>query len=451
MSIPRPLLIVLALLALVSIATPAWLVVHAPDVPARIASKVKRPQRVVPKAEVPEVEPIEFQELAPQDARAYNASIPFSTAPNPAARPFRIFGTPEDRARAVDCLAAAVIYEAGDDATGEKAVAQVVLNRVRHPAFPKTVCGVVFQGSERKTGCQFTFTCDGAMMRSVVPAAWERARAIATAALTGTVDRRVGHATHYHTDWVVPYWSASLDKITEVHTHLFFRWSGWWGTPPAFNRAYAGAEPTIVQLARLSPAHANGVPAEALAVTDPALAGTAIPKGLEQDENSFLVTLDPKLTPDTYPALAQRTCGDRPYCKFMAWSARVGAPAALPITPVQQRAMGFSYLRDRAFGFEKALWNCAEFKRDRPVECMKAQLSITMAAPPPRDFTYDAAPGSVLKGIAGADATRPTGPDPLTGVRRKSTLPDRVPMILDEKTAPVVAPPPAKATRPARD
>ena len=105
-------------------------------------------------------------------------------------------------------------YEARDD--GQAAVAQVVLNRLRHPLFPKTVCGVVFQGSQKTTGCQFTFTCDGAMLRYTPAAAgWSRARDIARLALNGSVYAPVGHATHYHTDWVVPYWSASLEKITE--------------------------------------------------------------------------------------------------------------------------------------------------------------------------------------------------------------------------------------------
>ena len=99
-----------------------------------------------------------------------------------------------------------MVYEAGDDPAGQRAVAQVVLNRVRHPAFPKTVCGVVFEGQDRTTGCQFTFSCDGALTRwSPSPALWTAARQIATAALTGTVYRPVGYATHYHTDWVVPY------------------------------------------------------------------------------------------------------------------------------------------------------------------------------------------------------------------------------------------------------
>ena len=214
-------------------------------------------QRVVPKTELPPVEPVELQAVAPEDAKAFNDTVPFSTAPNPAARPFTFSGRADARARAIDCLAVGVLYEAGDDTEGERAVAQVVLNRVRHPAFPKSVCGVVFQGSERSTGCQFSFACDGAMGRwRPNPAAWTRAREVAAAALSGSVYSKVGYSTHYHTDWVVPYWSASLDKVAAVKTHLFFRWTGWWGTPAAFLRSVSGFEPGIAALDGFSAAQA---------------------------------------------------------------------------------------------------------------------------------------------------------------------------------------------------
>jgi len=84
----------------------------------------------------------------------------------PAARALRAGGTALDQMRALTCLTQAVYYEAASEPDGgQRAVAQVVLNRVAHPAYPKTVCGVVYQGSERSTGCQFTFTCDGALAR----------------------------------------------------------------------------------------------------------------------------------------------------------------------------------------------------------------------------------------------------------------------------------------------
>src|SRR5690606_19407181 len=132
-----------------------------------------------PDRPLPVVEPLVLDASKPDEARKLNAEIAFSTAPNPAARPFTFAGDATALGRATDCLAAAMIYEAGDDAVGEQAVGQVVLNRLRHPAFPKTVCGVVFQGQERSTGCQFTFTCDGAMARIPSDAAWQRARLLA--------------------------------------------------------------------------------------------------------------------------------------------------------------------------------------------------------------------------------------------------------------------------------
>ena len=109
----------------------------------------------------------ELRAVAPQDALAINASIPLSNASNPAARPFVWTSNEESRARSIDCLTAAIYYEAArESADGQRAVAQVVLNRVRHPAYPDTVCGVVFEGAQRYTGCQFSFTCDGSLRRA---------------------------------------------------------------------------------------------------------------------------------------------------------------------------------------------------------------------------------------------------------------------------------------------
>ncbi|KAB2852447.1 MAG: cell wall hydrolase, partial [Sphingopyxis terrae] len=107
------------------------------------------PHPVAPPANVvPDVQPMEFAPVTEQDARAENDRIPFVTKGFVAARPFVYPGAGEARDRARDCMAAAMLYEAGDDGKGQLAVGQVVINRVRHPAFPKTICGVVFQGSE---------------------------------------------------------------------------------------------------------------------------------------------------------------------------------------------------------------------------------------------------------------------------------------------------------------
>ena len=116
-------------------------------------------------------------------------------------------GSHQISTRDLQCLSEALYFEArGEGVQGQKAVAEVIMNRVDHPRFPKTVCGVVFQGSDRSTGCQFTFTCDGSLARLPRPDDWDRARAIARAALSGTVEKSVGLATHYHTRWVAPYW-----------------------------------------------------------------------------------------------------------------------------------------------------------------------------------------------------------------------------------------------------
>ena len=160
--------------------------------------------------------------LSMEEAREANASIPF-VAGQGSGKSFRFHGSPAAREQAVQCLATAAVYEAGDDERGQKAVMQVVLNRLARPGYPKTVCGVVYQGSSRKTGCQFSFSCDGSQIRRPEGAGWSTARSAALRALAGHVFTPVGAATHYHADWVVPYWIGSLDKIAQVHSHIFYR------------------------------------------------------------------------------------------------------------------------------------------------------------------------------------------------------------------------------------
>ena len=160
-----------------------------------------------------------------------------------AALPYVASGDSGTFDRSLECLTQAIYYEArsqSDD--GQRAVAQVVLNRVRHPAFPNSVCGVVYQGSERTTGCQFTFTCDGSMNGGVQPYAWERARRIAEAALHGSVYRPVGLATNYHTTAIHPYWAPSLVPQVIVGAHIFYRRPGS-DTIEAFSQAPSDYEP----------------------------------------------------------------------------------------------------------------------------------------------------------------------------------------------------------------
>ena len=204
---------------------------------------------IEPAVAPPAPPPMLIRELAPEKALQVNQQIPLATGPNPAAKPFVFKGDKAARARALECLTSTVYYEAGQESTdGQRAVAQVVLNRVRHAAFPATICGVVYEGSTRATGCQFTFTCDGSLYRGPDAVGWRRAYRVAEAALAGSVYAPVGNATHYHADYVVPYWASTLAKNAVVGAHIFYRWAGGWGQPTAFTKAYAGREPNAAAL-----------------------------------------------------------------------------------------------------------------------------------------------------------------------------------------------------------
>jgi hypothetical protein len=135
--------------------------------------------------------------------------------------PFQL-GNALESSRELECLADAVYYEArGETPSGQAAVAQVVLNRVRSPKFPKTVCGVVFQ---RAAGvCQFSFACDGSMRRARDIGAWARARKVAARALAGDSSSAVGSATHFHTINVSPGWGPRMMRIAQVGMHIFYR------------------------------------------------------------------------------------------------------------------------------------------------------------------------------------------------------------------------------------
>jgi len=199
---------------------------------------------------LPMAEPQQLMPLTPAQAQAANDALPFAGNGLETAPAFRAgdsLADPLVYAAALDCLTAAVYYEAASESEqGQRAVAQVVLNRVRHPAFPARICDVVYQGSERKTGCQFTFTCDGSLTRRPNPAAWRRARQIAANALAGSIESTVGMATHYHADWVAPYWAPKLDKIAATGAHIFYRWKGYWGYRQAFNQSYRGEAATAL-------------------------------------------------------------------------------------------------------------------------------------------------------------------------------------------------------------
>ena len=199
--------------------------------------------------------PTDLRDVAPDTALQLNARVPIAGGPNPAAVPFTFGRSSADtRSRALECLTSAIYYEAGEEPlAGQQGVAQVVLNRVRHPAFPSSVCGVVYQGSTRATGCQFTFTCDGSLARAPERSSWNRAREVARAALAGFVQPSVGNATHYHANYVVPYWAATLVKTDVEGAHIFYRWAGGWGRPASFTDRWSGLEGNPAALRMAAP------------------------------------------------------------------------------------------------------------------------------------------------------------------------------------------------------
>ncbi|MBI1238957.1 MAG: hypothetical protein GC199_06390 [Alphaproteobacteria bacterium] len=124
------------------------------------------------------------------------------------------------------CLALAVYYEArGESAQGQQAVAEVIMRRVRHRDYPGSICGVVLEGQSRKTGCQFSFTCNGAMKGRKDIRLWEGALRVADYMLAGPGRNKsiTGAATHFHADYVTPYWADSLVRTVQIGNHVFYR------------------------------------------------------------------------------------------------------------------------------------------------------------------------------------------------------------------------------------
>lgn len=130
------------------------------------------------------------------------------------------------------CLTEAIYFEArGEPIRGQMAVAQVVINRLKNPAYPSSVCGVVYQNRNHRNACQFSFACDG--IRDVVrdQGAWQIATEIANATLDGRsiwLDE-VGSATHYHANYVRPNWAPTMERMAQIGSHIFYRtYGGGW-------------------------------------------------------------------------------------------------------------------------------------------------------------------------------------------------------------------------------
>jgi spore germination cell wall hydrolase CwlJ-like protein len=239
---------------------------HDPQVPAR-------PWGVTPGWENYELSgrpDLGFDAASPEELQRINAAIPAFQGMVAAAKPFAGPVDATARTRAIHCLTDAVYYEAAlEPREGQEAVAQVVLNRVRDPDFPNSVCGVVFQGADQTTGCQFSFTCDGSMARPPAAWAWKQSEDVAKRALGGYVAAPAGTATHYHADYVMPYWTPTLVKLGKFGRQIFYRWRGQSGETSAFVQRYAGREPAIDEAKYRRPKPAPDKLLQAAVVTTP--------------------------------------------------------------------------------------------------------------------------------------------------------------------------------------
>ena len=334
-------------------------------------------EQVLPLPAVPDLpatgeDTVILSQLAAGDAQARNAAVGFAAAGPGKATPFSFRGSSADRARARDCLALAGMAEAGGGDGDQRAVMQVILNRVRHPAFAKTVCGVVFEGSQRPTGCQFSFTCDGSLARRYSDAAWRAARARADEMLAGAIDATVGNATHFHANYVYPWWSDKLDKVAQVGPHIFFRWRGFWGTRNALSARYGGGEPDPLRLQEtaLTVATANPLPTlmqggEAVRsittemVNQTTEGGDATPSS--PGAGIHFVLVSPSDAPAALVDKARSLCGSEGYCRVQGWSDANNIPAKLPLTEEARRSVRFSFVSASANAAEAIFFDCHTF------------------------------------------------------------------------------------------
>ncbi|MEC7888762.1 MAG: cell wall hydrolase [Pseudomonadota bacterium] len=343
-------------------------------------------EQVLPPPAVPDLpatgeDTVILSQLAADDAQARNAAVGFAEAGPGKATPFSFRGSSADRVRARDCLALAGMAEAGGGDGDQRAVMQVILNRVRHPAFAKTVCGVVFEGSQRPTGCQFSFTCDGSLARRYSDAAWRAARARADEMLAGAIDATVGNATHFHANYVYPWWSDKLDKVAQVGPHIFFRWRGFWGTRNALSARYGGGEPDPLRLQEtaLTVATANPLPTlmqggEAVRsittelVNQTTEGGDATPSS--PGAGIHFVLVSPSDAPAALVDKARSLCGSEGYCRVQGWSDANNIPAKLPLTEEARRSVRFSFVSASANAAEAIFFDCRTFPASDVGTCL---------------------------------------------------------------------------------
>lgn len=299
----------------------------------------------------------------------------------------QFLGPAGDRDRAIDCLAIAAWYEAGDDFEGQRSVMQVVLNRVAHSGFPKSVCGVVFEGSHRATGCQFTFTCDGSIARRrPSPSAMARARAVAELALKGSPYTPVSKATHYHADYVQPWWSSKLVRLDKVGSHIFYRWAGTRGS--LSGRPSSASETELAQL--ISQAHRppDSLPASSVtnaahsnlttkATSTATLAQAELAGGnltaaapLAKADDAIFLAVDRASPSGRWAVSALGKCMGQTGCRVLAYETRERLAHNSTISARAREKPIFLFVRDAVSGFELALWDCEKVERPASSQCL---------------------------------------------------------------------------------
>lgn len=190
-------------------------------------------------------------------------------------------------AREHNCLSQAIYYEARSEGyRGQVAVGEVIMNRVRSPAYPKSICAVVYQGSNRSTGCQFTFTCDGSTAYRPRGRAWSDAQHVATQIMLGYTRPITQRATHYHTTAVNPVWSSGLVETAAIGHHVFYRFPNA-SERPIYQQALArrmGSRRGATTEELIPPADeaADDAAAEAQPAPTPASTGAAAPAAAPQ-------------------------------------------------------------------------------------------------------------------------------------------------------------------------
>jgi spore germination cell wall hydrolase CwlJ-like protein len=201
--------------------------------PVPVLPQPPKPQQIQasPQSQTPQPLPIPQQKPSPPKLMAKKPMIVALAAPKlettfklPNVEKQQIIAQHRLRLAEENCLARAIYFEARSESElGQLAVAKVILNRTRDANFPKTICGVVYQGSDKRNSCQFSFACDGMPDDVRNREAWDRSKRVAQQAIAGDQSVRImGAATYYHADYVTPKWSRTMKKLIKIGHHIFY-------------------------------------------------------------------------------------------------------------------------------------------------------------------------------------------------------------------------------------